>query len=94
MIDRKLSHFRILERIGEGGMGVVCRAEDQKVPPPGPPRLRPAGIQSLRVQVDEKGLTGPASLPLEFLRTDAATPQRGRPHEDVLRWHMMNRLQS
>jgi serine/threonine protein kinase len=28
---RKLSHFRILDRIGEGGMGVVYRAEDENL---------------------------------------------------------------
>ncbi|MBD3161876.1 MAG: protein kinase, partial [Candidatus Eisenbacteria bacterium] len=28
MIGSKISHFRILDRIGEGGMGVVYRAED------------------------------------------------------------------
>jgi hypothetical protein len=26
-----LSHFRILAKIGEGGMGVVCRVEDEKL---------------------------------------------------------------
>ncbi len=31
MIGRKLSHFKILDRIGEGGMGVVYRAEDEKL---------------------------------------------------------------
>ena len=31
MIGRKLSHFRILDRIGEGGMGVVYRAEDENL---------------------------------------------------------------
>ena len=31
MIGRQLSHFRILDRIGEGGMGVVYRAEDEKL---------------------------------------------------------------
>ena len=30
MIIRGLSNFRILEWIGEGGMGVVDRAEDEK----------------------------------------------------------------
>src|SRR5262245_18777911 len=31
MIGRRLSHFRILDRFGEGGMGVVYRAEDEKL---------------------------------------------------------------
>ena len=31
MIGKQLSHFRIVEKIGEGGMGVVYRAEDQKL---------------------------------------------------------------
>ncbi len=56
MIGRNLSHFRIVAKIGEGGMGVVYRAEDEKL-------RRPVAIKVL-----PPDLTGDEERRMRFLR--------------------------
>ena len=56
MIGRTLSHFHIIEKIGEGGMGVVYRAEDERL-------RRPVALKVLPPE-----LVGDEERRLRFLR--------------------------
>jgi serine/threonine-protein kinase len=68
MIGRTLSHFRILAKLGEGGMGVVYRAEDEKL-------RRPVALKVL-----PPDLVGNEERRLRFLREARAAAAVSHPN--------------
>ncbi len=44
MIGKTILHYKIIEKLGEGGMGVVYKAEDTK-------RKRDVGLNSVRSEI-------------------------------------------
>jgi serine/threonine protein kinase/Tfp pilus assembly protein PilF len=63
MIGKTLSHYRILEQIGAGGMGVVYRAHDDRLGRDVALKLLPAetlGSESARLQLENEARTASA----------------------------------
>ncbi len=57
MIDQAISHYRIVERIGGGGMGVVYKAEDTR----GAPRFVALKLLPDAISQDDRQARGRAS---------------------------------
>ncbi|MFH1573391.1 MAG: serine/threonine-protein kinase, partial [Acidobacteriota bacterium] len=68
MIDKMLRHYRIVEKLGEGGMGIVYKAEDTKL-------RRTAALKFLR-----PGLTGEADAATRFLQEAQAAAALDHPN--------------
>ena len=68
MIGKMLRHYRIVEKLGEGGMGVVYKAEDTKL-------RRTAALKFLR-----PGLTGDADAATRFIQEAQAAAALDHPN--------------
>ena len=78
MIGKQLSHFRILEKIGEGGMGVVYKAVDEKLG------------RNVALKVLQQDAVGDESRRLRFMREARALPvdARLRPRRTLIKDHL------
>ena len=68
MIGKQLSHFRILEKIGEGGMGVVYKAVDEKLG------------RNVALKVLQQDAVGDENRRLRFMREARAAAAVTHPH--------------
>jgi tetratricopeptide (TPR) repeat protein/tRNA A-37 threonylcarbamoyl transferase component Bud32 len=68
MVGKQLSHFRILEKIGEGGMGIVYKAVDEKLG------------RNVALKVLQQDAVGDESRRLRFMREARAAAAVTHPH--------------
>lgn len=85
LLGKKISHHRIIQLLGGGGMGVVYKAEDLKLGRPVALKLLPAEISSDPIAFERLRPASALDLPI-FARSTSSASMKGSPSSSCSSW--------